>query len=65
VYVMVARAINGISINGLEYLLQPDGNVMTFSSKEEAVECLKEHGVSDAEIESFEFIVEDEGGELV
>jgi len=50
--IAVGRAINGISINGLEYILDGDSEVMLFKSVEEAKEFLTEHG-ADAECESF------------
>lgn len=50
--IAVGRAINGISINGLEYILDSDNEVMLFNSTEKAKEFLTEHGV-DAEDESF------------
>ena len=52
--IAIGRAINGISINGLEYLLDGDDNLMLFNSVEDAKLFLTEHGV-DAECESFTF----------
>ena len=43
----VGRPINGISLNGLEYLLNDDGERMTFGSEEEAAAFLKAHGYTD------------------
>ena len=53
--VIVGRAINGITLNGLEYLLDQDGKEMEFASEQDAKEFLTENGVSTAEIESFVF----------
>lgn len=53
--ISVARPINGISINGLEFLLTDNGEVMKFQNKEHAIRWLKFHGVSEEEIESFIF----------
>ena len=40
VYV-IARAINGVTINGNEYLLDEDGNMLTFNNREKCLEhCL-------------------------
>jgi len=33
----ISRSINGISLNGQEFLLTPEGDVMTFSNKTLAV----------------------------
>ena len=57
--IAVGRAINGISINGLEYILDDDNEVMLFSSVDKAKQFLAEHG-ADAECESF-FYEEQEG----
>ena len=42
----IARAINGISINGLEYLLQPNDDLMLFKTEESAVEFLLNNGLN-------------------
>ena len=51
----VSRAINGIGLNGDEWLLDDDGDVITFESEIAAREYLKENGISDKEIESYNF----------
>ena len=33
----ISRSINGISLNGQEFLLRPDGEVMTFANKTAAL----------------------------
>ena len=38
---LIARPINGISINGNEYLLNHDGSVMEFEEKENCLEFIK------------------------
>jgi len=52
---IVGRAINGISINGLEYLLNEDSSdYMFFKDKETAISFLRENGcgeMTDEEIE--------------
>ena len=48
---IVKRAILGVTINGDEYLLNEDGYVMVFASKEDAAGYLKAHGVCDVEVE--------------
>lgn len=44
--ITVHRAINGISINGTETLLDENNDVMMFDSIEEATEFLIRHGYS-------------------
>ena len=40
----IGRAINGISINGMEWVLDgKNGDEMTYGTKEEAIEWLNEH----------------------
>jgi hypothetical protein len=39
--VIIGRPINGISINGLEYVLDEHNEVKEFASKKEAVQFLK------------------------
>ncbi len=48
--VIVGRHINGITLNGLEYLLDKHGEVKEFKSKGKAVRFLKSKGVTDDEI---------------
>ena len=43
--IKVGRPINGISLNGLEWLLDDEGKELEFESKEIAMEFLREHGV--------------------
>ncbi len=47
----IARPINGISINGDEYLLDESLEVMTFDSKEDAETFLKDNGFTDSDLE--------------
>lgn len=48
--VIIGRHVNGITINPLEYILDEDGDVMEFNTKEEAVEFLRDNGITDEEI---------------
>ena len=43
--IKVGRPINGISLNGLEWLLDDEGKELECESKEIAMEFLREHGV--------------------
>lgn len=53
---VVAKHINNIALNDFEYLLDKDGEIMVFESREEAQEFLKSTGYTDEEIaESIRF----------
>jgi hypothetical protein len=45
--IIIGRPINGISLNGLEYLLNEDQTEMEFKDKETAKQFLREHGHDD------------------
>lgn len=47
----IGRPINGVTINGLEYVLDDEDELMLFDSIEEAKEFLRENGIDDDEIE--------------
>lgn len=49
----IGRPINGISINGLEYVMDDDGELMTFASEEAAIAFLNQNGISADDIEDF------------
>ena len=53
--IIVGRPINGISINGLEYVLDDNDVEMKFDSQAEAETFLKENGCSDEGLEGFVF----------
>ena len=57
--IIVGRAINGISLNGLEYILNDDGSVMQFESQDAAKEFLKGHGYRKNDLENLIFAEED------
>ena len=61
--IIVARHIEGITINDYEYLLDENGEIMRFKSKEHAVRYLKEHGADDEEIYFMSFIYTNESRE--
>lgn len=48
--IVVGRHVNGITINPLEYLLDGDGELMTFETVEAAKEFLMLNGFSEAEM---------------
>lgn len=49
--IKIGRPINGISLNGLEYVLDDAGNEMLFRDEDAAVSFLHKHGYTDADIE--------------
>lgn len=53
--VIVGRHINGISLNGLEYLLDETQQIKTFQDKDAAVKFLRDAGATDAELEWLTF----------
>lgn len=49
--VIVGRPINGISINGLEYLLDNEDQTMIFENEDAAKDYLRQHNFTEEEIE--------------
>ena len=60
--IFVGRYINGITLNGLEYLLDDKGEIRLFVDENQVLEFLKQNGFSDADIEDLVF-QESEGEE--
>jgi len=52
--IVIGRPINGISLNGLEYLLNEEGNYMEFNDSKTAKEFLRENGYSEWSDDDFE-----------
>ena len=48
--IIIGRPINGVTLNGLEYCLDDDGELLRFSSETEGREFLHENGMDDKEI---------------
>lgn len=61
--IIVGRSEEGVALNDLEYLLDENGDVMKFKTKEHAVRFLKEHGADDEEIYFMRFIYTNESRE--
>jgi hypothetical protein len=51
----IARPINGINLNGNEYILDELGHLKIFKSRREAIQYLLSHGIPENDIESFDF----------
>ena len=54
--IIIARHINGILINALEYLLDDNNEIIRFIDIKSAEFFLREHGFTDEEIYCLEFI---------
>ncbi|RKZ95594.1 MAG: hypothetical protein DRQ46_08220 [Gammaproteobacteria bacterium] len=48
---IIGRPIEGISLNGYEYLLDPDGHELLFDTVDEAKKLLSDNGVEGDELE--------------
>ena len=53
--VIVGRPINGISINGLEYLMDDEGAYKIFDDMDAAKKFLKDNGFTDEDMEELVF----------
>ena len=53
--IIVGRYINGISLNGLEFLLNNNENYKTFKNEREAKRFLKSEGYTNEDIEWLTF----------
>ena len=53
--VCIARPINGITLNGLEWLYLDSENIRLFPDKAQAIQFLKEHGCTEQDIRGFRF----------
>ena len=61
--IIVGRHIEGILLNDLEYLLDENGEIMKFRTKEHAIRYLQEHGADGEEIYYMSFIYTNESRE--
>lgn len=58
--ILIGKPINGISINGLEYVLDNGGNVMKFTCVAKAKEYLEANGISEDEADEMGIVFEEE-----
>lgn len=56
---VIARAINGITINGREYVCDEKDEPILFDSEDLALAFLKENGINDPEAEGIEILEEE------
>lgn len=64
VMVVVARHEGGITLNDYVYLLNDDGTVKEFNSKDEAIEYLEANGIDEDDIEDIKFFDSETNDEL-
>jgi hypothetical protein len=57
--ITVSRSINGISINGDEYLLDEEGELLEFETVEEAVQFFAERNFDITDLLSLSFHIEE------
>lgn len=58
--ILIGKPINGISINGLEYVLDNGGNVMKFACVAKAKEYLEANGISEDEADEMGIVFVEE-----
>lgn len=58
--ILIGKPINGISINGLEYVIDEDGNEMKFTCVAKAQEYLEAHGISEDEADEMGIVFVEE-----
>lgn len=56
---VIGRPIEGVTLNGNEYVLDGDGELMTFDSEEDALDFLKACGLTDNDIEGQGIAIEE------
>jgi hypothetical protein len=61
-YITISRPINGISINGDEYLLDESGKALEFETVKEAIRFFTEHNFVIRDLLDFDFHFEERGG---
>ena len=57
--VIIGRPLGGVSLNGNEYLLDENGEVMSFTTVQDAKNFLKQNDVSEEDIEAEGIIFEE------
>lgn len=55
----IGRPIDGVTLNGNEYVLDGDGKLMTFDSEEDALGFLKTCGFTDNDIKGQGVVIEE------
>ena len=57
--IVIGRHVNGITLNGYEYVLNEDGTMKVFKDKREAIDFLLDAGEHEDYIEDYKFVVYD------
>ena len=57
--VIIGRPLGGVSLNGNEYLLDENGEAMSFTTVQDAKNFLKQNDVSEEDIEAEGIIFEE------
>lgn len=57
--VIIARPLRGVSLNGNEYLLDENGEAMSFTTVQDAKNFLKQNDVSEEDIEAEGIVFEE------
>lgn len=55
----IGRPIEGVTLNGNEYVLDGDGKLMTFDSEADALDFLKAYGFTDNDIKGQGVVIEE------
>lgn len=55
----IGRPIEGVTLNGNEYVLDGDGKLMTFDSEADALDFLKACGFTDNDIKGQDVVIEE------
>ena len=55
----IGRPIEGVTLNGNEYVLDGDGKLMTFDSEEDTLDFLKACGFTDNDIKGQGVVIEE------
>lgn len=58
----IGRPIEGVTLNGNEYVLDGDGELMTFDSEDDALGFLKANGFTGGDIERQGIVIEEVQG---
>lgn len=57
--IVIGRHVEGVTLNGYEYVLNENGTVKEFKDKKEAIDFLLDAGADEDDIPYYKFIVSD------
>ena len=61
--VVISRPVNGISLNGKEYVLDDKGDIKLFDTRDTALDFLKANGVTENDMDSTFMQIEEYEGD--